>query len=183
MADKWADQEACNAYWKMSFILNHWSSKKCMNLPPHKKKVRPDRAKELLHLHASGQLSHLFFSDESPFVIEVLKVVTLTKNELIHSLMYFQNKNWQTHGVLLICVFGASLCRIVNGYLTAMEHLRENFGKFWDTSDGRTSSRLFFLEKTKEKSNRRWIVLLVLNHLLFLSFYIWNRSHHSVNTI
>ena len=35
-----------------------------------KKKVRLERAKELLRLHESGQLPNLVFSDEKPFQIE-----------------------------------------------------------------------------------------------------------------
>lgn len=43
---------------------------KGQDLTPAKKKVRLERAKELLRLHESGSLPNLVFSDEAPFPIE-----------------------------------------------------------------------------------------------------------------
>lgn len=43
---------------------------KVHDLTPGQKKVRVERAKELIRLHASGQLPNIVFSDEAPFVIE-----------------------------------------------------------------------------------------------------------------
>ena len=43
---------------------------KAHDLTPAQKKVRLERAKKLLRLHASGQLPNIVSSDEAPFVIE-----------------------------------------------------------------------------------------------------------------
>lgn len=43
---------------------------KAHDLTPQQKKVRLERAKELLRLHESGSLPNIVFSDEAPFLIE-----------------------------------------------------------------------------------------------------------------
>ena len=54
----------------MQCVLKNGLGLKPLELTDIKKKVRLERAKELLRLHESGQLPNLVFSDEQPFQTE-----------------------------------------------------------------------------------------------------------------
>lgn len=50
--------------------LKPYKFQKAHDFTPQPKKVRLDRAKELIRLHESGSLPNIVFSDEAPFTIE-----------------------------------------------------------------------------------------------------------------